>query len=93
MSQPTSTERSSRDSILLRKEELHIVKAMEASRKDFEEQQTRNNVSSITDLKQKLKIEAPWQMIMMDAKGTKGVSISYIKHLDSSAHTLIVLCI
>ena len=84
MSQPTSTERSSRDSILLRKEELHIVKAMEASRKDFEEQQTRNNVSSITDLKQKLKIEAPWQMIMMDAKGTKGVSISYIKHLDSS---------
>ena len=43
LSQPTSTERSSRDSILQRKE-LHVVKTIEASRKDFEVQQTRNNV-------------------------------------------------
>ena len=59
LSQTTSTERSSRDSILQRKE-LQVVKAIGASRKDFEEQQTRNNVSSITDLKQKLKTNETW---------------------------------
>ena len=43
LSQPTSTERSIRDNILQRKE-LHAVKTVEASGKDCEEQQTKNNV-------------------------------------------------
>ena len=77
--QSISTERSNRDSILQRKK-LLVVKAIGESRKDFED-----NVFSITDLKQKLKTDAPWQMIVMDAKRTKGVLIIYIKHLDSSS--------
>ena len=43
LSKPTLTKRSIRDSILQRKE-LHVVKTVEASRKDCEEQQTKNNV-------------------------------------------------
>ena len=84
LSQPAHSKRTSRD-CKLQKKEIHLKAAIEASEKVFGDERIKNNLSSISDLKQKLKIATPWQLMVMDGEEMKGVSICHVSHLQSTS--------
>ena len=84
LSQPAHSKRTSHDCKLQKKEEIHLKAAIEASKKVFGNERIKNNLSSISDLKQKLKIATPWQLMVMDGEEMKGVSICHVSHLQST---------
>lgn len=76
----TSSKRLSRESILQNKEQSNLARALEESKKEYETQEALDQVSSITDIIEKLELNAPWQMF----KDANGLSICYVEYSEFS---------
>ena len=62
------------------KENESIAKAFEQSTKEFQEQQAKDNCTSLIDVVEKLQIDHPWHLI----KHSGGIKICYIENLSNS---------
>ena len=80
LSKPDISKRLSREETLQLKENESIAKAFEQSTKEFQEQQAKDNCTSLIDVVEKLQIDHPWHLI----KHSGGIKICYIENLSNS---------